>query len=32
MIDAVMRRWEEEGKNTRRNWWDTLSGGADGRP
>jgi hypothetical protein len=32
MIDAVMQRWEDEGKNTRRNWWDTLSGGADGRP
>jgi len=32
MVDAVMQRWEDEGKNTRRNWWDTLSGGADGRP
>jgi hypothetical protein len=32
MVDAVMQRWEDEGKNTRRNWWDTLSGGTDGRP
>jgi hypothetical protein len=32
MIDVVMQRWEAEGKSTRRNWWDTLSGGVDGRP
>src|SRR5258708_6271536 len=32
MIDAVMQRWETEAKSTRRNWWDTLAGGTDGRP
>jgi hypothetical protein len=31
-IDAAMQGWEAEGKSTRRNWWDTLSGGTDGRP
>jgi|ERR1019366_989439 hypothetical protein len=32
MIDVVMQRWEDEGRSTRRNWWDTLAGGTDGRP
>jgi hypothetical protein len=32
MIDEVMRGWEVDGRTTRRNWWDTLAGGADGRP
>jgi hypothetical protein len=32
MIDAFVQGWEAEGKSTRRNWWDTLAGGADGRP
>jgi hypothetical protein len=31
-IDAVMQGWKAEGKSTRRDWWITLSGGADGRP
>jgi hypothetical protein len=31
-IDVVMQGWEAGGKSTRRNWWGTLSGGADGRP
>jgi hypothetical protein len=32
MIDGFIQGWEAEGKTTRRNWWDTLAGGADGRP
>jgi hypothetical protein len=31
-IDAVMHGWEAEDKGTRRNWWEALSGGTDGRP
>jgi DNA adenine methylase len=31
-IDAVMRRWAEQGKKTRRNWWDVLAGDKDGNP
>jgi hypothetical protein len=32
MIDDVMRAWAADGRTTRRNWWDTLAGGAEGRP
>jgi len=31
-IEATIERWSTEGKSTRRNWWDTLSGGNKGRP
>jgi hypothetical protein len=32
MIDRVMADWEENGVRTRRSWWVTLAGGANGRP
>ncbi len=32
MNDATTQSWESNGKNTRRHWRDTLSGGAEGRP
>lgn len=31
-IDAAMRKWAREGKKTRRNWWDILSGDKKGNP
>lgn len=31
-IDAALEHWAATGKSTRRNWWNTLSGGIDGRP
>jgi hypothetical protein len=32
LIDEAIRKIEEKGKKSRRNWWDTLAGGPDGRP
>lgn len=32
LIDEVMEEWRRAGKKTRRNWWDVLAGGKDGRP
>lgn len=32
MIDQMMAKWERNGSRTRRSWWLTLSGGADGAP
>jgi len=32
MIDEIMADWAARGVNTRRNWWDKLSGDAKGRP
>ena len=32
MIDEIMGKWQKEGKRTRRNWWDILAGGKDGKP
>jgi hypothetical protein len=32
MIDEVMDEWHAQGKKTRRNWWDVLSGGKNGIP
>jgi len=32
LIDGFMKRWVAKGKTTRRNWWETLSGGVAGRP
>jgi phage-related tail fiber protein len=31
-LTPPLQGWEAEGKTTRRNWWDTLSGGTEGRP
>ena len=31
-IDKIMKQWDKEGKKTRRNWWDILAGGKDGKP
>ena len=31
-IEFLMARWAVEGNGTRRNWWDVLAGGFDGRP
>lgn len=31
MIDEIMQEWHRNGKKTRRNWWDILSGGKDGK-
>ena len=32
MIDEVINEWQAEGKKTRRNWWDILSGRKNGEP
>jgi hypothetical protein len=31
-IDKLMLRWKEEGKATRRNWWEILAGHKDDSP
>jgi hypothetical protein len=31
LIDDALKQWKREGVNTRRNWWDILSGGKSGR-
>ena len=31
-IDQVLLTWKEQGKATRRNWWEILAGGKDGHP
>ncbi len=31
-IDEIENKWKETGKHTRRNWWDILSGGKNGKP
>ncbi len=31
MIDEIMCEWKDEGKKTRRNWWDVLAGGKNGQ-
>lgn len=31
-IDQIHKEWEKEGKKTRRNWWEVLAGGIDGKP
>lgn len=30
-IDNIMQEWSEKGKKTRRNWWEILSGGKNGK-
>ena len=32
MIDEAMDEWRVQGKKTRRNWWDVLSGQKNGEP
>ncbi len=32
LIDDVQQEWRVAGKRTRRNWWEILAGGADGKP
>ena len=32
MIDEIMAEWSQQGKKTRRNWWDVLAGGKNGKP
>lgn len=32
LIDQAIASIEAKGKTSRRNWWDTLSGGNDGKP
>jgi len=32
MIEGQEHAWAEQGKKTRRNWWDVLAGGKGGRP
>ncbi len=32
LIDDALTKWEREGVNTRRNWWDILCGGKNGQP
>jgi hypothetical protein len=31
-INEIMGEWKQTGRRTRRNWWDILAGGIDGRP
>jgi len=31
-IDEIINAWKKIGKKTRRNWWDVLAGGKNGRP
>lgn len=32
LIDEIQAEWEKQGKRTRRNWWEVLAGGKDGKP
>ena len=32
LIDIVLERWKVKGTKTRRNWWDVLAGGNNGKP
>lgn len=32
MIDEIMAEWRSTGNGSRRNWWETLAGGENGRP
>lgn len=32
MIDEVTEEWKAQGKQTRRNWWEILAGGTNGKP
>jgi hypothetical protein len=32
LIDEILEDWKKQGKGTRRNWWDKLAGGKNGKP
>ena len=32
LIDAFIAEWKAAGKRTRRNWWEMLAGGSQGKP
>lgn len=32
LIDEIILEWKVRGKGTRRNWWDILAGGKNGKP
>lgn len=32
LINSIMLDWKLQGKHTRRNWWDILAGGKNGKP
>ena len=32
VIDDLVRKWKQEGKQTRRNWWEVLAGDKQGNP
>ena len=32
LIDEIIAEWRREGRATRRNWWDILSGDKEGQP
>lgn len=32
LIDEITAEWDRQGKKTRRNWWEALSGGKQGKP
>lgn len=32
LIDSIMQEWKEEGKGTRRDWWEVLAGKKNGEP
>lgn len=32
LIDRIEQEWKKRGRATRRNWWDILAGGKDGKP
>ena len=32
LIDEIMSEWAAVGNKTRRNWWDKLAGGINGKP
>lgn len=32
LVDTVMDGWKVKGTKTRRNWWDVLAGGKNGKP
>lgn len=32
LIDSLIEKWKKAGKKTRRNWWEILAGGKDGKP
>lgn len=31
-IEQLQKRWKDDGRKTRRNWWEILAGGKNGKP